>query len=182
MTLSGVLDVLGGLALDVGLTLVSPLTILTDQRQHVRLIDWRRPRDAKRRRLRKAYLRLATVAVSVNDLLRRATALGDGRQSSPYPPTGLQWRARALQMEVAKAKIAVLTELADRDVEQAFVQLDDVLADLACLTDDVPPTAEPLVADHSVDCLAAVCDQLVTAFDALLAIARDQLRDGERPL
>jgi hypothetical protein len=182
MNLGSVLDLVGGAALGVCLTGIVVFTALTNQRESDRWTDKRRLWDAKRRRLRAAYIRLARAELGVRDLRRMAKAMGDAGLLFLHGDMAIHRLAQDLRMDVETVKLAVLLEKGDRDAEQALVQLDTLLADLAYLTNESHAAPVPPPADRPVDRSTGACEELVAEFDDQLAIARNQLADFELPL
>jgi hypothetical protein len=182
MNLGSVLDLVGGAALGACLTVIVVVTALINQRKSNRWTDKRRLRDAKRRRLRTAYIRLARAELGVRDLRRMAEAMGDTEPLSLHGEMAIHRLAQDLRMDVETVKLAVLLEEGDRDAEQAFARLGTLLADLVYLTNESRAAPEPLLANRPVNRITGACEELVAEFDDLLAIARDQLADFELPL
>jgi hypothetical protein len=182
MNLGSVLDLVGGVVLGACLTVIVVVTALTNQRKTDRWTDKRHLRDAKRRRLRAAYIRLARAELGVRDLRRMAEVMGDAGPISLHRDMAIHRLAQDLRVDVETVKLAVLLEKDDRDAEQVFTRLDSLLADLAYLTDEGHSGPEPLLADRPVGRITGACEELVAEFGDLLAIARDQLADCELPL
>jgi hypothetical protein len=182
MNLGSVLDLVGAAALGACLTIIVVFTALTNQRKTDRWADKRQLRDAKRRRLRAAYMGLAGAELGVRDLRRMAEAMSDAGPLFLHGDTAIHRLAQDLRMDVETVKLAVLLEKGDRDAEQAFVRLDTLLADLAHLTNESHVAPQPILADRPVDRITGACEELVAEFDDLLVIARDQLADFELPL